>query len=191
MGDQAVALAAELGLDGRSVFFNRAWVPYDERLAWFTEAAIGVSAHRESLEARLAFRTRVLDHIACGTPLVVTEGDVLADLVRARGLGRVVAAGDVDGWTVALAELLDDGRAHAAASSAVDAAQGELSWTGVGLALGDLIEQVASSSPRRHSSENAALLRAAATLARSSVERRGLRATLTAVSRAVSGGGRR
>ena len=35
MADQAVALARELGLDGRSVFFNRDWVPYDERLRWF------------------------------------------------------------------------------------------------------------------------------------------------------------
>ena len=190
MGDQAVALAAELGLDGRSVFFNQAWVPYDERLAWFAEAAVGVSAHRESLESRLAFRTRLLDHIACGTPLVVTGGDVLADLVQARGMGRVVAAGDVDGWTEALAELLDDDRAHAAASSAATAAQDELSWTRIGDHLGELIEQVAS-SPRRRSSENGALLRAAATVARSSFERRGLRATVAAASRAVSGGSRR
>ena len=80
-----------------------AWVPYDERLAWFAEADLGVSAHRDSLEARLAFRTRLLDHIACGTPMVVTEGDVLADLVESRVMGRVVAAGDVDGWTEALA----------------------------------------------------------------------------------------
>ena len=111
-------------------------MPYDERLAWFAEADVGVSAHRDSLEARLAFRTRLLDHIACGTPLVVTEGDVLADLVESRVLGRVVAAGDVEGWTEALAELLDDDRAHAAASSAVTAAQAELSWTRAGEPLG-------------------------------------------------------
>ena len=190
MADQAVALAKELGLAGRSVLFNRAWVPYDERLAWFAEADVGVSAHRDSLEARLAFRTRLLDHIACGTPLVVTEGDVLADLVESRVLGRVVAAGDVDGWTEALAELLDDDRAHAAASSAVTAAQAELSWTRAGEPLGELIERVAS-SPRQRSSETGALLRAGATLARSSLERRGFRATVTAASRAVSGGRRR
>ena len=87
MADRAVRLAEELELDGRSVFFNRAWVPYEERLSWFAEADLGVSAHRDSLEARLAFRTRVLDHIACGTPLVVTRGDVLADLVESRGHG--------------------------------------------------------------------------------------------------------
>ena len=104
MADRAVALASELGLDGSSVFFNRDWVPYDERLAWFAEADLGVSAHRDSFEARLAFRTRLLDHIAGGTPLVVTRGDVLGDLVESRGMGRALAPGDVDGWTDALAE---------------------------------------------------------------------------------------
>ena len=66
----------------------------------------------------------------------------------------------------------------------------ELSWTRTGEPLGELIERVAS-SPRRRSSETGALLRAGATLARSSLERRGFRATVTAASRAVSGGRRR
>ena len=190
MADRAVRLAEELELDGRSVFFNRAWVPYEERLSWFAEADLGVSAHRDSLEARLAFRTRVLDHIACGTPLVVTRGDVLADLVESKIMGRVVAPGDVDGWTAALADLLDDDRAYAAAGAAVRAAQEELAWTRVAEPLAELVDRVGS-SPRRRSSESVVLLRAAATLARSSLERRGLRATVAAASRTVSGGGRR
>ena len=190
MADRAVALAVELGLDGSSVFFNRDWVPYDERLAWFAEADLGVSAHRDSFEARLAFRTRLLDHIAGGTPLVVTRGDVLGDLVESRGMGRALAPGDVDGWTDALADLLDDDRAYAAARTAVKAAQDELSWSRVGEPLADLIDRVASAHPRR-SSERGVLLRAAATLARSSLDRRGLRATLAAASRAISGRARR
>ena len=108
MAERAQALAVELGLEGRSVFFNRGWVPYEERRSWFAEADVGVSAHLDSLESRLAFRTRLLDHIAAGTPLVVTRGDVLADLVEARGLGRTVDPGDVQGWVTALAELLED-----------------------------------------------------------------------------------
>ena len=190
MADEAVRLAAELGLDGRSVFFNESWVPYEERLAWFAEADLGVSAHRDSLEARLAFRTRLLDHIASGTPLVVTRGDVLADLVRSRGLGRVVEPGDVGGWVGALIELLDDERAYAAARAAVVAAQKESSWDRIGGSLAALIDHVGSSSPRR-SPQGGVLLRAAATLARSSFERRGLRATVAAAARAVSSGDRR
>jgi glycosyltransferase involved in cell wall biosynthesis len=190
MADQAVALAAELGLEGTSVFFNRDWVPYDERLAWFADADLGVSAHRDSFETRLAFRTRLLDHIAGGTPLVVTGGDVLGDLVQSRGMGRALAPGDVDGWTAALADLLDDDQAYAAARKAVEAAQDELSWGRIGESLAELIEQVAS-TPRRRSSENGVLLRAAATLARSSLDRRGLRETVAAASRAISGSARR
>jgi glycosyltransferase involved in cell wall biosynthesis len=190
MADRAMTLAADLGLDGRSVSFNRGWIPYEERLAWFAEADIGVSAHGDSFEARLAFRTRLLDHVAAGTPLVVTRGDVLGDLVESRGMGRALAPGDVDGWTSALTELLDDDRAYAAASAAVTAAQGELSWDRAGEPLAELVERVAS-SPRRRSSEGRLLLRAAATLGRSSLERRGLRATVAAASRAVAGGARR
>jgi glycosyltransferase involved in cell wall biosynthesis len=189
MADRAVRLAEELSLEGRSVFFNRSWVPYDERLSWFAEADLGVSAHRDSIEARLAFRTRVLDHIACGTPLVVTRGDVLADLIESRGMGRVVAAGNVDGWAAAVAALLDDDRAHAAARGAVAAAQEELSWARIAEPLAELVDRVGS-SPHRRAAESGVLLRAAATLVRSSLERRGLRATVAAASRAVSGGGR-
>ena len=161
------------------VFFNRAWVPYDERLAWFAEADLGVSAHRDSLEARLAFRTRVLDHIACGTPLVVTRGDVLADLVESRGMGRVVAPGDVDGWAAALAELLDDDRAYAAAGTAVRAAQEELAWTRIAEPLAELVDRVAlvASTPlvreRRPASRRGDAGPLVARAARSSCDRRG------------------
>ena len=87
-------------------------------------------------------------------------------------MGRALAPGDVDGWTDALAELLDDDRAYAAARTAVEAAQDELSWSRVGEPLADLIDRVAS-APRRRSSERGVLLRAGATLARSSLDRRG------------------
>ena len=190
MADRAVALAGELGLEGSSVFFNRFWVPYDERLEWFAEADFGVSAHHDSLEARLAFRTRLLDHVAAGTPVVVTRGDVLADLVEARGLGRTVGPGDVEGWVDALGELLDNVHAHTAARKAVAAAQEELAWARVVEPLAELIERVAA-SPRRSSAGRGALIRAGMTLARSSLERRGLRQTVAAASRSVSGGRRR
>ena len=86
--------------------------------------------------------------------------------------------------------LLDDDRAYAAAKTAVKAAQEELSWGRIGEPLAELIERVAS-TPRQRSSGGGVLLRAAATLARSSLDRRGLRATVAAASRAISGGARR
>lgn len=189
MADQAVEVASELGLEGRTVFFNRTWVPFAERSDWFAEADLGVSAHRDSVEARLAFRTRLLDHIAAATPLVTTRGDVLADLAESRGFGRVVAPGDVDGWVGAVAALLDD-EAHAAARTAARAVQGELAWSRAAEPLAELIERVAASQPRQVST-SPVVLRAAMTLARSSLERRGVRATVVAAARTVSGGSRR
>ena len=190
MAGRAAALAVELGLEGRAVFFNRSWVPYAERVQWFAEADIGVSAHVDSVEARLAFRTRLLDHIATATPLVVTRGDVLGDLVESRGMGRAVAAGDIEGWVAALGELLDDDGAYAAARAAAGAAQDELGWSHAAEPLRELIERVAASRARNVSG-NSVLLRAALTLARSSLERRGVGATVAAAGRAVSGGSRR
>lgn len=191
MANRAVVLADELGLQGSTVFFNRAWVPYAEREAWFAEADLGVSAHLDSVEARLAFRTRLLDHIAAETPLVVTRGDVIAELVEARSMGRVVDPGDIDGWVASLEELLDDDGAYAAARSAVTAARDELSWSRAAAPLAELIERVAASPPRSDGSGDAVVVRAALTLARSSVGRRGFRATVAAAGRAISSGSRR
>jgi glycosyltransferase involved in cell wall biosynthesis len=180
MADRAIALADELGLTSRSVHFNRVWVPYDERSAWFGDAAIGVSAHVDSAEARYAFRTRLLDHIAVCTPLVVTEGDVLGELVRERGLGVAVAPGDVDAWVTALGRLLDDEGLAAAARSALSELRGELTWERVVEPLARLLDAVASAPA---ASRSARLDAAAARIAqlRSSVARRGVARTARAL----------
>jgi hypothetical protein len=39
--------------------------------------------------------------------MVATEGDVVSEQVKEWGLGRIVAAGDVEGVTTAILELLD------------------------------------------------------------------------------------
>jgi len=191
MRERAVALSGELGLTGRAVFFNPAWVPYEERVAWFAEADLGVSAHLDSVEARLAYRTRLLDHIAAATPLVVTRGDVLADLVESRGLGRAVDPGDVEAWVAALAELLENRDAYEASRTAARAVRDELTWQHAAAPLHQLVERIATLPPRRVSGKNTALARAALTLARSSLGRRGVHATVAAAARALSGGRRR
>jgi glycosyltransferase involved in cell wall biosynthesis len=100
------ALASELGLTGTHVFFNEGWVPYEQRADFLLDADVGVSTHLDHVEARYSFRTRVLDYLWAGLPMVLTEGDVLADLVAAEGLGQKVAPGDVAGIAQALASTL-------------------------------------------------------------------------------------
>jgi glycosyltransferase involved in cell wall biosynthesis len=105
--DAARAAARELG--DRVVFLD-AVAPYGKRGAWLTDAACAVSAHAAHLETRFAFRTRMLDFIWAGLPVVCTEGDALSDLVARDGLGEVVAPGDHEGMAEALARLLSTGR---------------------------------------------------------------------------------
>ncbi|GAC1355703.1 MAG: hypothetical protein NVSMB42_14220 [Herpetosiphon sp.] len=107
MYDRAIEVATELEVLNTHVFFNDRWVPYEERQGYLLEADVGVSAHFEHVETRFAFRTRLLDYIWAGLPLIVSAGDTLAEQVTTIGAGRVVAAEDVDGWVAAIGELAD------------------------------------------------------------------------------------
>lgn len=92
MTTDAVTLAKELDLVDQQVFFNFGWIPYDERQNFLLDANVGASCHFPNLETRFSFRTRILDYLWAGLPILTTEGDFFADLVQKEGLGRVVAA---------------------------------------------------------------------------------------------------
>lgn len=102
MAEAARALARELGALGRSVHFLEDWIPYHERGALLLEADAAFTAHRDHLETRFSFRTRVLDYLWAGLPILTTRGDSMADLVTVEGLGEALASQDVDGWKAAL-----------------------------------------------------------------------------------------
>ena len=69
---EARALAAELGLVDRHVFFNEQWVAYDDRQNYLLDADIGVSTHFHHVETEFSFRTRILDYLWAGLPFVTT-----------------------------------------------------------------------------------------------------------------------
>jgi glycosyltransferase involved in cell wall biosynthesis len=101
-------LAEELGVLDRAVFFNSEWVDYSDRQNYLTEADAGVSTHFSHVETTFSFRTRILDYLWAGLPMVVTEGDSFAELVETEKLGVVVPAGDVDALSAALEAILFD-----------------------------------------------------------------------------------
>jgi hypothetical protein len=78
------------------------------------------------VETRLAFRSRVLEYIWAGLPIVATAGDATSDLVAAYGLGEITPVGDVAAVTAAIDRLLGEPRDMRAASFA--AARAALSW---------------------------------------------------------------
>jgi len=103
-----VDLSAHLGLTGKYVFFNPGWVPYQRRADFLLDADVAVSTHLDHLETRYSFRSRVLDYLWAGLPMVLTGGDVLTDQVAGAGLGVAVAAGDDLALEDALARMLAD-----------------------------------------------------------------------------------
>ncbi|MEV5719620.1 glycosyltransferase [Amycolatopsis mediterranei] len=108
IGTRTMRLADSLGLTGKHVYFNEQWVPYHERQNWLLDANCGVTTHYEHVETTFAFRTRVLDYLWAGLPIVTTDGDAFADLVRAEKLGVVVPAEDDAALADALEKALYD-----------------------------------------------------------------------------------
>lgn len=123
MHGRAVALAGELGLAGEHVFFGD-WVPYEDWPSVLLEADVGLSLHANTVEARLAFRCRILDYVWAGLPSVLTQGDAIADLVADHALGTVVGFGDDAAVADAIANLLNEPIPEARFA----AARHELTW---------------------------------------------------------------
>jgi glycosyltransferase involved in cell wall biosynthesis len=124
----AVAAAERLGILGKTVFFNETWVDYESRADYLLDADLGVSTHLWHAETRFSFRTRILDYLWAGLPMVTTEGDVFAELIRDRGLGVVVPPEDPRAVASGILALLDDPRALAEARHRIEAVRTEFEW---------------------------------------------------------------
>lgn len=141
---RAVAAAAERGVLDRSVFFLPGWVPYQERGRYLTDADLGVSTHLVHAETAFAFRTRMLDYLWAGLPVICTDGDGFADLVGVEGLGRVVPPQDRAALAEAIADLVLDPAGRAAASAAAAQVAVRFRWA---TALAPLVEYCRDPSP--------------------------------------------
>lgn len=108
MSSQAEELSNELGLTGKYVFFNENWVPYEHRADYLLDADLGVSTHFQHLETSLSYRTRILDYIWAGIPILTTSGDTFAEIVSDMSLGKVVPPGDVEQIAEDIFSMLND-----------------------------------------------------------------------------------
>jgi hypothetical protein len=127
---QARAASQKLGLEGGSVFWGN-WVPYDERGAYLLEADVGVSLHRPGAEARLAFRTRLLDAIWAGLPMVATRGDALSEELESQGVALAVEPGAVDAVAAAICTLLDEAESRQARERGFSSLRKRYHWEAV------------------------------------------------------------
>ena len=137
MSDDAIALAKSLGLLGSSVFFNDQWVPHERRADYLLDADVGVSTHLDHLETAFSFRTRLLDYLWAGLPIINTAGDAFEPIILEHELGAVVPPGDVDALADAIEQLVYGPETLAAAAARVREVAPDFVWT---RALAPLVE---------------------------------------------------
>lgn len=93
------------------------WVPSERRYDLLRDVDLLVAPHRPGLETRLALRTRFLDALAAGCPVVTSEGGSLARLLQEAGAGWVVPPEDPEALAQALEEAVDLPRLYAAGAA--------------------------------------------------------------------------
>lgn len=143
--DAARRLVADEGLEA-AVAFRPRWLGRDEFLDHLADADAGVSLHAETLEGRYATRTRILDYLEVGLPVLASHGDTMAEVVARHGLGRAVEPGDADGCAEALDALTGAQAPRVAGSAALDA----LSWRNVARPLVEFcLTGAQGAAPRR------------------------------------------
>ncbi len=122
--EEAKRLVADLQLQDVVIFGD--WVPREAWNAYLARADVGLSLHPDTYETHLAYRSRLLDYIWAGLPMVITHGDETSKLAPRFQLGRVVAYEDVVGVAAAVSAVLAEPKS--AFSTGFAEARQTLTW---------------------------------------------------------------
>ena len=106
--NETIDLAKKLNIYNKNVFFNFGWIKYDERQNYLLESDVGIITHPAHIETRFSFRTRILDYLWAGLPIISTEGDYLSEIVEKKGLGIITRDGNIDDIVKAIVKLAGD-----------------------------------------------------------------------------------
>jgi glycosyltransferase involved in cell wall biosynthesis len=124
---------------GKRAEWRLGYLPAGELERALGEATVAVFPYRAELDQSGA----LLQALGAGVPAVVYDVGGLPEPVVAFGAGRVVPAGDVDALAGALAELLGDPQALAAARAGAERAREALTWDAAAAAHLELYRELA------------------------------------------------
>lgn len=128
MSVQSQRLARDLGIENTHVFFNDEWVEYTDRVNYLLDADAGVSTHFEHVETAFSFRTRILDYLWAGLPIVATGGDTFDSIITEQGIGVTVPPEDVEALAAAI-ERAVYGDEHTKMASNSRRVARDMTWT--------------------------------------------------------------
>jgi glycosyltransferase involved in cell wall biosynthesis len=83
------------------------WIPAERRYDLLRDVDLLVAPHQPSLETRLSLRTRFLDALAAGCPVITSQGGTIGRLLAEHRAGWVVPPGDPAALARAVVEALD------------------------------------------------------------------------------------
>ena len=109
--------AEEEGWLGRSVRFE-SWRPFDRRFELPQVCDLAVVTHRPGLETDLSLRTRLVDLLWLGLPVIATRGGTMSRVIDEIGAGATIPAGVPQALVAAVRRLLDDSAARQGAARA-------------------------------------------------------------------------
>jgi glycosyltransferase involved in cell wall biosynthesis len=125
---ETVDVAKDLGIYNNTVFFDVSWVPYDRMRDLTLEADLAVCTYFDNLETHFSLRTRFVDVFWAEIPLICTQGDVYADMVREKQMGITVPQEDVDAIAAAILKLLDDREFYEACKRNIREQNKQMGW---------------------------------------------------------------
>ncbi len=155
-------MAQAHGLKPPQIVALETWIPYNERHRVLNRASLVAVLHTPSEEAALSFRTRALDALWAGVPLLLTEGGEMARQARDHGWGGVVPPSDPRAVAAAM-ELLLSRREQARCRVAMTGDRDRWTWAKVTRPIVDILPDLPC-VPRR--AMVPAVLRSALVLAR-------------------------
>jgi glycosyltransferase involved in cell wall biosynthesis len=104
--DEVLAVATTAAV--RERVESAPWASPDAVPGLLSQASCALCLAHDGIEHRLAQRTRLLDLLSAGVPIVCTEGDALGTLAVEAGAATAVPAGDSEAAARAIGALLAD-----------------------------------------------------------------------------------
>jgi glycosyltransferase involved in cell wall biosynthesis len=106
MEGDVLEYADRIGVQDNIIFTN--WVSYEERSILYADIDIALVVHRESLEAALSFRTRILDFLSFGIPVIANKGGDLEKELEDHACGIIVNNNNPEILAEAVLALVED-----------------------------------------------------------------------------------